>query len=124
MKKIFSLFILLLPLFLTACGKGIVEATNESYEPRLVIEGLLIAGEKVDQVRVSRNFRLDADLSETAVVINNAEVKILDVSARKIYSLTFCAELPRLTGRCERPVNFIASFSSSRVQSPQPFSRP
>jgi len=88
-KKILSSLLFWLPLILTACGKGIVEVTNESFEPRLVIEGLLIADEKVDYIRVSRNFRLNADLSGMDLVINNAEVKILDAGAGKTYSLTF-----------------------------------
>jgi len=67
-KRLFSVICLLLPLFLTACGKGIVEVTNESFEPRLVIEGLLIADEKVDHIRVSRNFRLNADRVQCAEV--------------------------------------------------------
>ena len=81
--------ILLLPIFLIACGQGIVEVTNESYEPRLVIEGLLIAGEKVDHIHISKNFRLKDDLSRTDMVVNYAEVKIFDVSAGKTYLLAF-----------------------------------
>lgn len=89
MKKFLSVIFLIWPLFFCACGKGIVEVTNESYEPRLVIEGLLIAGAQVDHIRVSRNFRLNADLSQTDVTLSDAEVKILDVNAGKTYLLAF-----------------------------------
>ena len=88
--KIFSyIAILMLTVFLLACGKGVVEVTNESYEPRLVIEGVLLAGQKVDKIRVSRNFRLGANLATSDMVISDAQVTILDVSAGRTYALTF-----------------------------------
>ena len=84
------LFILLaLSASLLSCGEGIVEVTNASFQPQIVVEGFLIAGQNVDNIHLTKNFRLDADLRRTDLVISNAQAAIIDESTGKSYPLTF-----------------------------------
>ena len=88
MMKLF-VHLSLLSLFglLSACGEGRVMVTNESYEPRIVIEGYLFPGQRVREIRISRNFRLDVDLS-SSLIIENTRAKITDESDGREYVLT------------------------------------
>ena len=86
----FLLSIYLLPMALhVGCGEGIVEVTNESYEPRIVISGLLLAGHPVANIHVSRNFRLDENLNETPIFLSDADVVLIDEDEAHNYDLTF-----------------------------------
>jgi len=99
MKKILVFFYFPALLFLIfSCGEGVVEVTSESYEPKLAIEGFLIANQKVDKIRISRNFPLDANLSRTNLIpdVNKTSVTITDVAEDKTYNLTFHVTLDNL----------------------------
>ncbi|MGH7492514.1 MAG: DUF4249 family protein [bacterium] len=72
-----------------SCGKGSVEVTNASYQPQIVVEGYLIAGRNVDNIHITQNFRLDANLRNTILVIDHAEVTITDENTGQSYPLTF-----------------------------------
>jgi hypothetical protein len=74
-----------------SCGEGVVEVTNESYEPKIAIEGYLIANQKVDKLRISRNFPVNSNLSRMSLIpdVNQTDVTITDLSTNSIYNLTF-----------------------------------
>jgi len=89
MKTILKISILLLSIAYFSCGEGTVEVTQNSYEPKITIEGFLIAGQKVEKIRISRNFPVDANLLNYDLVLENADVKIIDESNTNVYPLTF-----------------------------------
>ena len=76
------------------CGEGIVKVTNESYEHRIVVSGLLLAGHPVENIHVSRNFRLDQNLNETPILLAGANVLLIDEDEAVSYPLTF-VDAPR-----------------------------
>lgn len=79
----------LLSAAMLSCGKGVVEVTNESFQPQIVVEGFLIAGKNVDNIHITKNFRLDANLRNTDLVVSDAQVTIIDESTGKSYPLAF-----------------------------------
>ncbi len=78
MKKLLMVKLLFLSLIFSSCGKGTVEVTNESYEPRIVIEGYLFPHQKVERIWIMENFRLNRNLENTDIMLRDAEVKIID----------------------------------------------
>ncbi len=69
------------------CGKGEFVVSNSSYEPRLVIEGLLYPGTGVDHIRITRNFRVDAQIQPNALIPADISATIKDESSGKVYAL-------------------------------------
>jgi len=62
-----------------SCGEGKVTVTNESYEPRIVIEGFLFPNQNVEKIRITRNFKLDENISNRDIlVIEDAIVNLID----------------------------------------------
>ena len=92
MKKgiIYSLLIAI-AFIIVSCGEGVVEVTNESYEPKIAIEGYLIAGQLVDKIRISRNFPINANLTRMSLLpeVNETIVTITDITEDRTYFLTF-----------------------------------
>ena len=91
-KIIFSLIIP--ALFLLSCGEGTVDPAHESYEPRIVIEGFLEANKNIDRLRITRNFKVDVDLTKSSVIPDPDETTVLvtDVAADQVYTLSFYDE--------------------------------
>jgi len=91
-SKIGALFFLsTIALFLAGCGEATVEVTNVSYEPRIVVEGYLVPGQPVRDIRISRNFPLDADLRPSADLLpryTQTKVVLTDESSGLKYPLT------------------------------------
>ena len=73
------------------CGKATMEPLNESYEPRIVIEGYLHAGKNIERIHITRNFPLNADLSKLNLIPDPAKtiVRLTDLEISKQYSLEF-----------------------------------
>lgn len=85
-----SMFILgVIGAVLISCGEGKVVVTNESYEPRIAVEGYLIAGQKVDKIRIARNFRLDDNLRTLGLLLPNAQVTITEMQTGRTFPLRF-----------------------------------
>ena len=78
-----SLFLLI------SCGEGEVQITNSSYEPRLVVEGLLFPGHPVTEIRINRNFRVDTDLTVVSPRIAGAVATIVDESTSERFALSY-----------------------------------
>ena len=91
LKKIILIIIGSISFSMFSCGEGVVEVTNESYEPKIAIEGYLIADQKVDKIRISRNFPIDANLTRMSLLpdVNQTDVTITDLSTNSLYNLTF-----------------------------------
>lgn len=74
---------------LSACGDPKVNITNSSYEPKIVVEGLLIPGQPVSGIRITRNFAVDFNLNGSSIVLDEAQVTLHDVDNDVTYPLTF-----------------------------------
>jgi hypothetical protein len=72
----------------TACGEPTVTASNESFEPRIVVEGVLMPGYPVDRIRVTRNVRVTARLDQTDLSIPGALVTLTEESSGRRFDLT------------------------------------
>ncbi len=74
---------------LWACGDPTVQITNSSYEPRIVVEGLLVPGQPVSGILITRNFPVDLNLNSNSVVLDEAQVTLRDVDNGTLYPLSF-----------------------------------
>jgi len=89
MKLKLLILIIIAALWLAACGEATVSVTNKSYEPKLTIEAFLIAGKKPQQIRISRNFPVDARQDQIDLILEDADVVITDEESGTEYPLTF-----------------------------------
>ena len=91
MKCIGYLSLVLIYLFINGCGKGTVSVSNENYEARIVIEGLLQPECKVSGIQVTRNFPVGADLNTINLVPDPLKtvVFLTDLQSNNTYSLRF-----------------------------------
>jgi len=76
-------------LLLISCGDPSVKITNDSYEPRIVVEDLLMPGHPVSNILITRNFAADVDLNTTPIVLSDARVNIVDVASCASFPLAF-----------------------------------
>ena len=81
--------LLLVSMFIIACGEGVVSITNESFESRIVVEGFIFPHQRVEKIRITKNFRVNSDLTNLDLLIRDADVKIIDESTGKEYMLDF-----------------------------------
>ena len=92
-------------LLLSSCGDPTVKITNDSYEPRIVVEGLLLPGNSVSGIRITRNFTADRNINSAPVVIDDAIVAIVDVASGASFALSFHAGADFHTTYYEYPGN-------------------
>jgi len=64
-------------LVLLACGKGNVSITEATYQPKIVIQGILVPGQ-VPQVKLRRNFPLNVVIDPAKIAIPDANLTITD----------------------------------------------
>ncbi|MFT5373830.1 MAG: hypothetical protein ACI906_000646 [Candidatus Latescibacterota bacterium] len=72
---------------LYGCGTGEFAVSNTSYEPRLVIEGLLQPGVGVDGIRITRNFRVDAQIRRDVLIPQDIRATIVDERTKQVFAL-------------------------------------
>lgn len=89
LKNIYSALMIISIIFLYGCGEGVVELEDAKYEPKIVIDGYIYPSQKVENIKITRNFPLEQDIDVSNVLLVNAEVSITDAASGKIYSLTF-----------------------------------
>ena len=58
------------------CGDPKVDLTEVTYEPKIVIEAYLFAGEPVKDIRIMRNFPLNQSVDSLSLFVRNANVTI------------------------------------------------
>jgi len=75
--------------FCLSCGDPQVKVTNTSYEPRIVIAGLLMPDHPVNEIHIARNFRLDQDLRSMPLLLPDAVAVIIDEATGERFPLTF-----------------------------------
>ena len=85
---VISLFMLLG--LLSACGRGKVDVTNDSFEDRIVVQGLIFPGESVENILITRNVRLDENFGNLQnIILEDAEVSLTDEASGTAYPLSF-----------------------------------
>jgi len=89
LKNIFTLVLLLTSLVITGCGEGVVDLEEAKYEPKIVIEGYIYPAQKVENIKITRNFPLEQDIDVSGVLLTNADVTITDAESGKVYQLLY-----------------------------------
>lgn len=72
-----------------SCGESVVEIGQNTYSPKIVIDGFIFPGNKVENIRITRNIPLNTKLEPEQVVLFSADVKIKDLQTGNIYQLFF-----------------------------------
>jgi len=68
--------LLLIPILYWGCGDPKVDLTEVAYEPKVVIEAYLYAGEPVKDIRIMRNFPLNQSVDSLSLFVRGASVRI------------------------------------------------
>ena len=88
-KNMACLLALLALVAASGCGEGNFVVSNESYEPRIVIEGFLQPGTGVEGIHIWRNFPPDADMGELDLIPDDTRARIIDEESGTEYPLSF-----------------------------------
>ncbi|MFQ5649891.1 MAG: DUF4249 family protein [bacterium] len=88
-KTNISGLLFLSPLLLSACGEGTLSMDN-TFQPRIVIQGYLFPNHKVE-VRLLRNFPLNATIDDNEVILSEAQAVIIDQEGSR-FELRFDAD--------------------------------
>jgi hypothetical protein len=71
------------------CGEGKVDITDAGYSPEIVINAYIFGGQRVQNIRISRNTPLNQSVDTSKIILSDAIVKITDLSNNKGYQLTY-----------------------------------
>ena len=87
--KFYLFTLIIITILFSSCGKGIVQVSNESYEPRIVVEGILLPHHQVSKIRITKNFPIDKNLNYYSLIFNpnRTDVTITDEQTGRIYPL-------------------------------------
>ena len=74
------------------CGRDVsVNIDQNTYEPRIVVEGYLFPGLPPSGIRIMRNYGLNMRIDLNEIVIDDAQVVIRDLTAESDYDLVYDA---------------------------------
>ncbi len=76
-------------LIIFSCGEGTVEIGQNTYEPKIVIDGYLYPGQKVQKIKIIRNIPLNTKNNPAALLLPAADVRLIEILSGKEYRLTF-----------------------------------
>ena len=79
MKSIYILIIFIF-LFCLACGESSVEIDKSTYQPKIVVNGLLYTGEAISNIKITRNYPLNTTIISNEKYLTDAFVTISDAS--------------------------------------------
>lgn len=84
-------FILILLLFIVAagCGESSVEIGENTYSPKIVVEGIVMPGQKVSKIKISRNLPINLSRGVANIFLSNAVVSITEIETGKEHTLVF-----------------------------------
>lgn len=89
-KKLAVILTLILSaLLFSSCGEGNVDVTGAQYESKIVFDGYIYPGQKVENIKITRNFPLNRVIDPSQVVLSGADVSITDITESKTYKLSF-----------------------------------
>lgn len=89
MNRLFTFFVIA-QVMLMACGQGNVSITEATYKPKVVIQGVLVPGQ-IAQVKLRRNFPLNAVVDPSGISLKDASATITDDAGTK-YDLLYNPE--------------------------------
>ena len=81
-KLLFILSVAAAILLFNSCGEGSVEIGRNTYEPKIVIEGYLYPGQKINNIKITRNIPLNTNINPLDLILSNSDVRILDLQGR------------------------------------------
>ncbi len=84
--------ILISCIIITSCGRGVVNIDDQIFQPKIVMQGTLFPHQKVEKIKISRNFPLDTRIINEQILIPDAQATIIDSSSDTAYQLTFNSE--------------------------------
>ncbi|MBN2013410.1 DUF4249 family protein [candidate division KSB1 bacterium] len=87
----YALVCLICLFLINSCGDPSIVTTNESYEPKIVIDAKLVAGQPVDHIYISQNFPVTTNLQRKSVIpdVARTTVSITDIESGIVYPLSF-----------------------------------
>ena len=88
-KKYFMYLFFLTSFF--SCGKGVVDLGESNYDPKIVVQGYIYPGHRVEKIFITRNVPLSQNINITlpSIVISDADVRIRDMQTDSLYPLTY-----------------------------------
>ncbi len=84
-----NLVLVLSALFIFSCGENSVEIGENTYQQKIVIEGYLYPGQKVENIRITRNFPLNTVPDIKLLFLSDADVSITDLQSFKEFKLVY-----------------------------------
>lgn len=87
--KLSILLTIILAFIICSCGEGSVDIGPNTYEAKIVIEGFLYPGQKVEKIIITRNIPLNTEVDPNYLVLKSSDVKLVDLQSGKEYNLTF-----------------------------------
>lgn len=84
-----KLVFLVLTAFMLSCGDAVINVDKKIYSPKIVMDGYVIPHQKINNIRISRNFPLNEKINIMDFPLKDADVSITDLSTGKNYPLTF-----------------------------------
>jgi len=89
MNTIFSL--LIITIMISACGQGVVDFDNNSYEPKISIDGFLSPGKKVEKIHIFKNYKLGVNPVNNSTLpdVSKTTAWIIDEASGNRYNLSF-----------------------------------
>jgi hypothetical protein len=88
LKKI-AFKLLLLPVIFIACGESVLDLGDNTYEPKIVIDGYIMPNQRVKNIRISRNFPLNKNIDIMDFPLSDADVFVTDLQSNISYPLRF-----------------------------------
>jgi len=75
-------------LLITACGGGSFNIDQDLLQPKIVIQATLFPHQKVDKIKIMRNFPLGEVIQENDIIVSNARADIFDENENR-FALRF-----------------------------------
>jgi hypothetical protein len=90
MKLVNSLLnLILISLLVISCGKTSVTIDERTYEPKIVIVGYLYPEYPVTDIQITRNFPVGSTIEKDQVALEEADVRLTDLSSGSVFELTY-----------------------------------
>jgi len=102
--KIVSTLILFTGLLIISCGKTSVSIDSSTYEPKIMISGLLYPEHPVSNIKITRNFPVGKEIDIQSMDLVTAKVTITDMQSGEVFILTY------------NPVKFSFEYPGANLQ--------
>lgn len=81
--------VLLALVAVAGCGEGRFALSNDTYEPKIVIQGFMRPGPGVEQVYIWRNFRPDGYMRSMRLIPSDTQAHLIDQESGTEYELRY-----------------------------------